>query len=687
MEKSDPPGIFSPKLSRMKKMARKASVAGEQSVYEDDLDQFVMKEYFRFVPALAHHHFVRKGQTFVKEGAKRDVHFMEKHFVAAVLVDISGFTRISTEIGAENTKKHCNAFFSRLLQVIATFRGDTLKFLGDAVLVLWALDHDASELERANSCRVCLECAVALMKVGDYDAQDIHQTTDEPYPVTLRLHCGLACGPANLFCVGRMERSEMLLGGNILNQLATCEAEAKRREVIMSKIFEHELGDIVVPWPVQATPKGNFMIVWEDQGIKKNIDVDVETRRTLQTKKSSKLIKRISVSLGFSSVLSDEEEDSSSTVGSSNASERMTVSDWDMLGSNMNPTKELIEMDDDATTTTTTNETHDGKRKTVVYSRDGYDRVKTMLHLSNICVDSQQKQYKLFHRDQHEHNDEDTDKRNAKARRRRRRNSLAHRFKLRSLRALQREYREQLKGQKEKKNEEVTLNKSVRWRMRSLIHRTGREIVDNDMVGQVGDLCHITTLFIQLDELIPSLQNGDLDHIQSAFLVLLETVESAGGVLRQFVQDDKGCVGIAIFGMFCLNLFFFSFFFLIYFIFLFSPRHIHFLHSLHSLSLSLSLSLSHTHTHTHTHTGAPGMPHSHVEDRALRCGFGLIKAFKDVKVSSCGIGIATGDVFCGFVGAHHRCEWAVMGPSVNLAARLMGKAPVGTILIDDETYV
>jgi class 3 adenylate cyclase len=58
-----------------------------------------------------------------------------------------------------------------------------------------------------------------------------------------------------------------------------------------------------------------------------------------------------------------------------------------------------------------------------------------------------------------------------------------------------------------------------------------------------------------------------------------------------------------------------------------------------------------------------------------------------VKVSSCGIGIATGDVFCGFVGAHHRCEWAVMGPSVNLAARLMGKAPVGTILIDDETYV
>ena len=77
---------------------------------------------------------------------------------------------------------------------------------------------------------------------------------------------------------------------------------------------------------------------------------------------------------------------------------------------------------------------------------------------------------------------------------------------------------------------------------------------------------------------------------------------------------------------------------------------------------------------------------SHVEDRALRCGFMLINAYKSMNICGCGVGIATGDVFCGFVGAHHRCEWAVMGPSVNLAARLMGKAPLQTILIDEVTY-
>ena len=35
------------------------------------------------------------------------------------------------------------------------------------------------------------------------------------------------------------------------------------------------------------------------------------------------------------------------------------------------------------------------------------------------------------------------------------------------------------------------------------------------------------------------------------------------------------------------------------------------------------------------------------------------------------IGITIGTAFCGCVGAPNRCEYSVMGPSVNLAARLM----------------
>ena len=40
----------------------------------------------------------------------------------------------------------------------------------------------------------------------------------------------------------------------------------------------------------------------------------------------------------------------------------------------------------------------------------------------------------------------------------------------------------------------------------------------------------------------------------------------------------------------------------------------------------------------------------------------------------------------GQVGAQHRCEWCVMGPSVNLAARLMGKSKAGSVLMEAETF-
>ena len=49
------------------------------------------------------------------------------------------------------------------------------------------------------------------------------------------------------------------------------------------------------------------------------------------------------------------------------------------------------------------------------------------------------------------------------------------------------------------------------------------------------------------------------------------------------------------------------------------------------------------------------------------------------------IGIASGLAFCGLVGSSVRHEYAVMGPSVNLSARLMSAAGQGCILCDQKT--
>jgi hypothetical protein len=49
------------------------------------------------------------------------------------------------------------------------------------------------------------------------------------------------------------------------------------------------------------------------------------------------------------------------------------------------------------------------------------------------------------------------------------------------------------------------------------------------------------------------------------------------------------------------------------------------------------------------------------------------------------IGITSGKAYCGLVGSPLRHEYAVMGPSTNLSARLMGKAKQGEVMCDGDT--
>ncbi|MDP8240069.1 MAG: tetratricopeptide repeat protein [Candidatus Hatepunaea meridiana] len=80
--------------------------------------------------------------------------------------------------------------------------------------------------------------------------------------------------------------------------------------------------------------------------------------------------------------------------------------------------------------------------------------------------------------------------------------------------------------------------------------------------------------------------------------------------------------------------------------------------------------------------------HENDEQHAVFCGMELVKG-KD-EFSKWGLqwklGISTGVVFAGEVGAPSRQEYTVMGSSVNLSARLMAKSEPGHLLVDVATY-
>jgi hypothetical protein len=127
---------------------------------------------------------------------------------------------------------------------------------------------------------------------------------------------------------------------------------------------------------------------------------------------------------------------------------------------------------------------------------------------------------------------------------------------------------------------------------------------------------------IETDELL-------LLRFQKCFQVLCGILMDKGGQLRQFIVDDKGTVCIGTFGL----------------------------------------------------RGSAAVDNA---AQALEAALLIIEGLKEIQLSA-SIGITSGKAYCGLVGSSSRHEYAVMGPSTNLSARLMCKAPAHGVICDADT--
>ncbi|GID29265.1 tetratricopeptide repeat protein [Paractinoplanes brasiliensis] len=135
----------------------------------------------------------------------------------------------------------------------------------------------------------------------------------------------------------------------------------------------------------------------------------------------------------------------------------------------------------------------------------------------------------------------------------------------------------------------------------------------------------VTTAFVQLPDL--SIDDpATVDAMQRYLAAAVKVIDRFGGHLRHLMADDKGTVVVAVFG---------------------TP-----------------------------------VSHEDDEERALRCCLELLALLGGNGRG----GVTTGPVFCGEVGSDVRREYAVVGDSVILAARLMQAAPPGRLLVDRSTF-
>jgi class 3 adenylate cyclase len=163
--------------------------------------------------------------------------------------------------------------------------------------------------------------------------------------------------------------------------------------------------------------------------------------------------------------------------------------------------------------------------------------------------------------------------------------------------------------------------------MRRFVPRPVLHAIKYGTLDSVSELRSVTTVFLKLDSYCP-VSNADPTTLQPFFEMAQKTLSEAGGFLRQFLIDDKGCVLIAMWGV---------------------PSYTFKNNNARAISFSLAV-----------HKGVVALNHR------------------------CSIGVTTGNVFCGNVGSLHRRDYVGIGTTVNLAARLMSKSK-GTIFIDDET--
>lgn len=117
-----------------------------------------------------------------------------------------------------------------------------------------------------------------------------------------------------------------------------------------------------------------------------------------------------------------------------------------------------------------------------------------------------------------------------------------------------------------------------------------------------------------------------LQHYQSCMEIVVKALQERGGHLRQFIVDDKGTVCIGTFGL----------------------------------------------------RGSVAYDNA---GSAIDAALVIISQLRKIGCDAA-IGVTAGKAYCGIVGSLKRHEYAVMGPSTNLSARLMGKARSGEIICD-----
>eukprot|EP01041_Mallomonas_annulata_P007424 gene7424-15167_t len=609
-------------------------------------------------------------------------------FACVLLADISGFTRLSSRLNAEELKHHINAYFSMLLGIVKKSGGDAIKFLGDAVLIIFPIEENSSIDIKATSVLMGSLCALQLTKdCGEYDrGEGVNR-------VSLSLHCAIGCGLLNCMCMGEKNRWEFLVAGEPLIQIGNVINDAQKGEVGLSQTAFEFINDKLetkrinnnyiltgrrtAPPTMFASPAKKKQQQSQSQsqsqmmtsgkvpvpaagggeqndGISNNNNnnnneennnrirdiTNDECRQQLSRGPPAVAAVVTTAAINRSSSHNKDVclENPSFVVRNHNQNNNINIS----INTNQNEEKDnaistltiSIPPSKDHHPDSNTNNTNNTNTSSTEEESSLF-RVGRLINYTFLDSSSQNDPFILLEKNPYVndvraflHGYLIPDSQHGKAKK-----------ELSSIITTLNYYSPALSNKSNNRIEPVSTEHTADYIQSDsylysvlgyFVHDAVRSALDGVGASYLFELRNVTTLFIELVGLDADLNDGDVERPQIAMVTCLNCLERFGGSLRQYTVDDKGCVLIGAFGL-------------------------------------------------------PGSSHEDNSRRAVEAAMSIREAL-DGDDLICKQGIAEGRVFCGLVGNVNRCEYAMMGTSVNLAARLMGKCAPGEILVNETVY-
>jgi len=204
-----------------------------------------------------------------------------KRHIAALFVDIRGFTTMSEVLDPEQVVEILNEYLALTTQSIFDNNGTLDKFVGDCTMAVFnsPIDLDDYVFRAVN--------AAWAMKVG---SEPLSKKLEERFGRTVHFGIGVNCGDAvvgNIGCDFRMDYTAI---GDTVNTAARLEANAKASQILISQQVLDVVKDRVKVTPIGEIPlkgKSVGIMVYQVDDVNPNGYGDSESAENVEAAKDT----------------------------------------------------------------------------------------------------------------------------------------------------------------------------------------------------------------------------------------------------------------------------------------------------------------------------------------------------------------------------------------------------------------